>query len=80
MVLCSHLIGFRSQTIPERFIGFNELAGIGDLQKKSDARRSIEAGDGGVFRNSEGGVKSLFGAKIRSGVDDRLDSLFLFRE
>jgi hypothetical protein len=79
-VFRGHAAGFRSQPIPESVIGVDRHAGIEALLKKSIELflRSVEAGGGSGLHNGKGGVESFLGGMIRSRINYRLDSLFLF--
>jgi hypothetical protein len=76
----SHLIGLRSQAIPESSIRLDRLAGMEALDKKffQFLLGSLKAGSGSNLHSGNGGVKRLFSGTIRAGVDDCPDSLFLF--
>lgn len=76
-----HLGGFRSQSIPESFVGFDRSAGVQAFLKKSLQLflRSFETGSGGDLHCCDGRVQSFFSGRIGAGVNNRLDFLFLLR-
>src|SRR5262249_15923655 len=79
-MLRGHAVGLRSQTTPEGIVCLDWLTGIETLQEKGFQflLRSLKTVRGGAFHSGEGGVERFFGGRIGSGVDHRLDSLFLF--
>ena len=80
-MLRDHFIGLSSQAIPERLIRFDGPTGIKAFQKKliQFLLRTLEARSRHDLHSGDGGVESLFCGRIRSGVNNGLDSLFLFR-